>query len=215
MLFMFSGMHELLAPLLYVLHVDIMHLSHVKHLYGDLFDDRFEDLSFQEINRSLSKNFEVRKSLPIFGKTVMKVEDEDKSVDSISSRDSSCTESSLGKLGSSDNLDTDFMSIILSSDAYGVEGELGALLSTRFLEHDAYCMYDALLSGGGGAVAMADYFTNTPAAGSVAGLPPVIEASGDLYKLLAFADISLYSHLVDLGVEPQYFALRWLRVLFG
>lgn len=202
MLFMFSGMHELLAPLLYVLHVDIMHLSHVKHLYGDLFDDRFEDLSFQEINRSLSKNFEVRKSLPIFGKTVMKVEDEDKSVDSFSSRDSSCTESSLGKLGSSDNLDTDFMSIILSSDAYGVEGELGALLSTRFLEHDAYCMYDALLSGGGGAVAMADYFTNTPVAGSVVGLPPVIEASGDLYKLLAFADISLYSHLVDLGVEP-------------
>lgn len=27
-------------------------------------------------------------------------------------------------------------------------------------------------------------------------------------------DSSLHSHLVELGVEPQYFALRWLRVLF-
>jgi TBC1 domain family member 5 len=33
--------------------------------------------------------------------------------------------------------------------------------------------------------------------------------------LLSIVDSSLYSHLVELGVEPQYFALRWLRVLFG
>ncbi|KAH9308542.1 hypothetical protein KI387_036453, partial [Taxus chinensis] len=210
-----QGMHELLAPLLYVLHVDVVHLSQVKRLYGELFDDRFEDLSYLENNPSLSKNFQKQKNISIFDRTVMKVEDEDKAMDGILILDGLCSESNLGKLGTSEDLDTDIMSIILSNDAYGVEGELGALSSARFMEHDAYCMFDALLSGEGGAVSMADYFINIPAVSSVAELPPVIEASADLYNLLAVADFSLYSHLVQLGVEPQYFALRWLRVLFG
>uniref|UniRef100_A0A0D6QVQ7 Rab-GAP TBC domain-containing protein n=1 Tax=Araucaria cunninghamii TaxID=56994 RepID=A0A0D6QVQ7_ARACU len=201
-----QGMHELLAPLLYVLHVDVMHLSQVKHLYEDLFDDRFEDLSFQKSNSNFSENLEKQKKNKfVYGRTLTKAEDEDKALDGSSSIDS------VG----SDELDTDVMSVILSSDAYGAEGELGALLSARFMEHDAYCMFDALLSGQGGAVAMADYFMNSPPIGSLAGLPPVLEASVDLYNLLSVADFSLYSHLVELGVEPQYFALRWLRVLFS
>lgn len=207
-----QGMHELLAPLMYVLNVDVMHLSQMKHLYGDLFNDRFEDLTFQESNLSPRANL---KKASIFSKNVMKVEDEVKSVSSVSSVENPSCEANLGKLRGSDELDADVMSIFLGSDAYGAEGELGALLSARFMEHDAYCMFDALLSGQGGAVAMADYFINSPAVGSLAGLPPVIEASSDLYNLLAVADFSLYSHLVELGVEPQYFALRWLRVLFG
>lgn len=210
-----QGMHELLAPLMYVLNVDVVHLSQVKHLYGDLFNDRFEDLTFQESNLSPRENLENLKKNSIFSKNVMKVDDEVKSVSSVSSVENPSCEANLGKLRGSDELDADVMSIFLGSDAYGAEGELGALLSARFMEHDAYCMFDALLSGQGGAVAMADYFINSPAVGSLAGLPPVIEASSDLYNLLAVADFSLYSHLVELGVEPQYFALRWLRVLFG
>lgn len=207
-----QGMHELLAPLMYVLNVDVMLLSQVKHLYGDLFNDRFEDLTFQESSLSPRENL---KKASTFSKNVMKVEDEFKSVVSVSSVENPSCEANLGRLRSSDELDADVMSIFLGSDAYGAEGELGGLLSARFMEHDAYCMFDALLSGQGGALAMADYFINSPAVGSLAGLPPVIEASSDLYNLLAVADFSLYSHLVELGVEPQYFALRWLRVLFG
>ncbi|XAR63739.1 hypothetical protein NMG60_11023785 [Bertholletia excelsa] len=99
-------------------------------------------------------------------------------------------------------------------DAYGAEGELGIVLSEKFMEHDAYCMFDALMSGLGGAVSMAEFFSS-PLVGSSTGLPPVIEASSAVYHLLSIVDASLHSHLVALGVEPQYFALRWLRVLFG
>ena len=104
---------------------------------------------------------------------------------------------------------------MLGSDSYGAEGELGALLSRRFLEHDAYGMFDALLSGNGGAVIMADYFLTSTGLYSPVGQPPVLEASASLYRLLATVDVNLYAHLVGLGVEPQFFALRWLRLLFG
>ncbi|RYR13742.1 hypothetical protein Ahy_B04g070574 isoform A [Arachis hypogaea] len=112
-------------------------------------------------------------------------------------------------------LQVDVQTIVLLSDAYGAEGELGIVLSEKFMEHDAYCMFDALMSGVRGSVAMADFFSSFPVAGSQTGLPPVIEASTALYHLLCLVDSSLYSHLLDLGVEPQYFSLRWLRVLFG
>ncbi|CBI40105.3 unnamed protein product, partial [Vitis vinifera] len=112
-------------------------------------------------------------------------------------------------------LHVDIQTIVLLSDAYGAEGELGIVLSEKFMEHDAYCMFDALMSGARGAVAMADFFSPSPIGGSHTGLPPVIEASSALYHLLSIVDSSLHSHLVELGVEPQYFALRWLRVLFG
>lgn len=105
--------------------------------------------------------------------------------------------------------------MVLGSDSYGVEGELGALLSRRFLEHDAYGMFDALLSGNGGAVIMADYFLTSTGLYSPVGQPPVLEASASLYRLLVAVDENLYAHLVGLGVEPQFFALRWLRLLFG
>ncbi|KAL2503211.1 Ypt/Rab-GAP domain of gyp1p superfamily protein [Forsythia ovata] len=70
----------------------------------------------------------------------------------------------------------------------GQKEKLGIVLSEKFMEHDAYSMFDALMSGAGGAVAMADFFS-TPFGSSHTCVPPC--------------------------VEPQYFALRWLRVLFG
>ncbi|KAG8485676.1 hypothetical protein CXB51_019013 [Gossypium anomalum] len=119
------------------------------------------------------------------------------------------------KARSLDELDPEIQTIVLLSDTYGAEGELGIVLSEKFTEHDAYCMFEALMSGAHGSVAMADFFSPIPAAQSQSGLPPVIEASAALYHLLSIVDSSLHSHLVELGVEPQYFALRWLRVLFG
>ncbi|KAK4391979.1 TBC1 domain family member 5 [Sesamum angolense] len=83
------------------------------------------------------------------------------------------------------------------------------------MEHDAYAMFDALMSGAGGVVAMAEFFSPSPYGSSHTGLTPVIEASAAMYHLLSVVDSSLHTHLVELGVEPQYFSLRWLRVLFG
>ncbi|KAK6235839.1 Rab-GAP-TBC domain - like 10 [Theobroma cacao] len=189
-----QGMHELLAPLLYVLHVDVERLSEVRKLYEDHFIDKFDGLSFEE--NDVTYNFDFKKFL-------------DSMEDEIGSHSNS------KKVKSLDELDPEIQTIVLLSDAYGAEGELGIVLSEKFMEHDAYCMFDALMSGAHGAVAMADFFSPSPAAESHSSLPPIIEASAALYHLLSIVDSSLHSHLVELGVEPQYFALRWLRVLFG
>ncbi|CAL5184554.1 unnamed protein product [Lathyrus oleraceus] len=164
-----QGMHELMAPLLYVLQVDLERLSEVRKLYEDHFTDRFDVLLCQE--NDLNYSFDFRKS-------------PDMMEDEIGSHGNTM------KAGSLDELEPEIQSIVLLSDTYGAEGANGS-------------------------VAMADFFTSSPVASSHTGLPPVIEASMALYHLLSLADSSLHNHLLDLGVEPQYFYLRWLRVLFG
>ncbi|KAL1217459.1 hypothetical protein V5N11_004634 [Cardamine amara subsp. amara] len=199
-----QGMHELLAPLLYVLQVDVQYLTEVRSNYEDQFIDLFDELAFQERD-SGAYDFDIKKVLddsmeeegdengPPFGSTKKK------------------------KPKRFDELDTETQTAVLLSDAYGAEGELGIVLSDKFMEHDAYTMFDALMYGGSslGSVSVANFFVYSAPNDSVTGLPPVIEASAALYHLLSLVDASLHSHLVELGVEPQYFALRWLRVLFG
>lgn len=187
-------MHELLAPLLYVLHVDVERLSQVRNEHEDHFTDKFDGLSFHE--NDLTYNFDFKKFL-------------DSMEDEIGSHGNSV------KVRSVDELDPEIQTIVQLSDAYGAEGELGIVLSEKFMEHDAYCMFDALMVGSQGSVSMADFFAHSHADGSLTCLLPVIEASSAMYHLLSVADSSLHSHLVELGVEPQYFGLRWLRVLFG
>ncbi|KAF5725949.1 TBC1 domain family member 5-like [Tripterygium wilfordii] len=189
-----QGMHELLAPLLYVLQVDTERLSEVRKLYEDHFTDKFDGLSSHE--KDLIYNFDSKKL-----------------VDSIGDENNS--HGNAMTVGSLDDLDPEIRTIVMLSDAYGAEGELGIVLSEKFIEHDAYCMFDSLMSGAHGSIAMADFFAPAPTGGSHSGLPPVIEASAALYHLLSIVDSSLHSHLLELGVEPQYFSLRWLRVLFG
>ncbi|XP_068642544.1 uncharacterized protein [Aristolochia californica] len=192
-----QGMHELLAPLLYVLHIDVQRLSELRDQYEDFFSDKFDSVCETDFHYS-------RASSPVSSKWASRNDYED-----------DFQEGGV-KLGCNlDKLDTFIQTIVLLNDAYGSEGELGILLSERFMEHDAYCMFDALMSGACGVVAMADYFSQSPASGPMTGLPPVIEASSALYHLLYVVASCLHSHLVELGVEPQYFSLRWLRVLFG
>ncbi|CAI9766442.1 unnamed protein product [Fraxinus pennsylvanica] len=189
-----QGMHELLAPMLYVLHVDVKRLSEVRKLYEDHFIDKFDGFSFHENDLTYKFDFKM------FSDSV---------------EDGNGLGKGSVKFSSLNELDPKIQTIVLLSDAYGAEGELGIVLSKKFMEHDAYSMFDALMSGAGGAVAMADFFSPSPFGNSHNGFPPVIEASAALYHLLSIVDSSLHGHLVELGVEPQYFALRWLRVLFG
>ncbi|CAL9196053.1 unnamed protein product [Musa hybrid cultivar] len=179
-------MHELLTPLVYVLLVDLDHLSQVQKAYESHFSE-FDEMSFSELNQVSDNRF--RRSIS----GGMEIEKEG-------------NQNGIAKVHSIDELDPDTKEILLLSDSYGAEGELGVLLSERFLEHDAYSMFDSLMNGARGVVAMADLFSSSPV---------VFEVSSSFYYLLSMVDSSLYSHLVELGVEPQYFALRWLRVLFG
>ncbi|KAJ9550840.1 hypothetical protein OSB04_014885, partial [Centaurea solstitialis] len=187
-------MHELLAPLLFVLQADVERLSAVRKLYKHYFTDNFDGLPFHETDSAYMSNLK---------QISQHIED-----------DSGIEENGV-TVNNLDELDPKIRTIISFSDAYGAEGELGIVLSERFMEHDAYCMFDALMNGAGGVVAMANFFSPSPLNGPQNGMPPVIEASSVLYHLLAVVDTSLYDHLVELGVEPQYFALRWLRVLYG
>ncbi|CAL0304757.1 unnamed protein product [Lupinus luteus] len=186
-----QGMHELIAPLVYVLQVDLERLSEVRKLYEDLFLDRLDGLLCQR--NDLCYSFDLRKSQDLEGETG--------------------SHGNSMKVNSLDELDPEIQTIVLLSDAYGAEGELGIVLSEKFVEHDAYCMFDALMCHG--SVATTDFFSSSPIAGSLSGLSPVIEASTAIYHFLSLVDSSLHSHLLDLGVEPQYFSLRWLRILFG
>ncbi|XP_040950640.1 uncharacterized protein [Gossypium hirsutum] len=113
-----QGMHELLAPLLYVLHVDVERLLEVRKLYEDLFIDKFDGFSFEE--NGVAYNFD-------FKKFADSVEDE------IESQGNSKQVMSLYEL------DPELQAVVLLSDAYGAEGELGIVLSEKFMEHDAYC----------------------------------------------------------------------------
>ncbi|KAG2607750.1 hypothetical protein PVAP13_4NG270700 [Panicum virgatum] len=180
-----QGMHELLAPLLYVLHADVQHFKQVRDLHEELLDDDFDGQTFPDrskLNRSDRKN-------NVEGRT--------------------------SKIRSLADLDPDTRDLFLINDAYGAEGELGIILSEKFMEHDVYSMFENLMNGAQGVVAITDFYSLSPAPESSTGLTPVREASSAIYHLLASVDSSLHSHLVELGVEPQYFALRWLRVLFG
>ncbi|MCD9561543.1 hypothetical protein HAX54_020709 [Datura stramonium] len=159
-----QGMHELLAPLLYVLQADIEQLSEVRNLYEDHFADKFDGFTFHENDFTYKFDFQ---------KFSESEEDENRS------------ERSPLKITSLNELDPKIQHIVLLSDAYGTE------------------------------VAMAQFFSHLPYGTPHTGFPPVIEASAALYHLLSLIDSSVHSHLVELGVEPQYFALRWLRVLFG
>ncbi|XP_074273722.1 uncharacterized protein LOC141597243 [Silene latifolia] len=186
-----QGMHELLAPLIYVLHADIQRLSEIRKLHEDHFVDKFDD---DLLNESLGYNFNISS----------------KFLEDNNGFQEKSKEHSISTV-----LDANLQNIVSLSDPYGADGELGIVLSEKFMEHDAYSMFDALMNGSGGAVAMAEFFSHSPPSATQTGLPPVIEASLSLYNLLSIVDPSLYSHLIELGVEPQYFALRWLRVLFG
>nr|CAB3471075.1 unnamed protein product [Digitaria exilis] len=180
-----QGMHELLAPLLYVLHADVQHFKQVRDLHEELLDDDFDGKTFPDrskLNRSDRKNN---------------------------------VECKTAKIRSLADLDPDTKDLFLINDAYGAEGELGIILSEKFMEHDAYSMFENLMNGAEGVVAITDFYSLSPAPESSTGLTPIREASSAIYHLLASVDSSLHSHLVELGVEPQYFALRWLRVLFG
>lgn len=203
-----QGMHEVLAPLVYVLHVDVTHLARVRQGYEDPFEDRFgtpveKSFSFYKEGRQAAPSISARSTLRISNESMLTGQED--WIQRVHPEDLALVEA--------DDFGFNLKTMVLGSDSYGAEGELGALLSRRFVEHDAYCMFDALMRGQGGVVVLADYFSAANEGGT--GLSPVLEASADMYHSLAAVDMPLYIHLVGLGVEPQFFALRWLRVLFG
>lgn len=203
-----QGMHELLAPLLYVLHCDVIYLSEAKQRYEDVFDDRFEEPFCLELRTHEDGGKQRSKGL-IYSKTITTLEDSRSLVD-IGSLERIAGKKKCASL-QADEWNYGLRILVMGNDTYGAEGELGVLFSGRFVEHDAFFMFNALMCGKSGGVNMADYYLPP----NSTGVSPALEASTFLYKVLAIVDLPLHSHVKGLGVEPQFFALRWIRVLFG
>lgn len=60
---------------------------------------------------------------------------------------------------------------------------------------------------------IAFYEDNTGGTGH--GATGAVAAANRVYALLETADPQIHEHLLAMGVEPQLFLLRWLRLLFG
>lgn len=113
---------------------------------------------------------------------------------------------------------------------------LHVVTSSAFIEHDSYCLFDKLME------TMRDWFESKPQVyrkppTSISSLVDKQSASRDLFdvdeteqsteslivelgkkvqdQLLRERDHALYEHLTRLGVEPQLYTLRWVRLLFS
>ncbi|EPQ28651.1 uncharacterized protein PFL1_03954 [Pseudozyma flocculosa PF-1] len=127
----------------------------------------------------------------------------------------------LGSSGGSARLDEDVMQ---------------AVLGERWIEHDVYTLFCALMQR---AKSWFEWRTPQPAEpaqprsavprtmswGSLTGLPqpstaaanpttPIVAKCERIRQLLHTTDPSLAQHLDALAIEPQLFALRWIRLIF-
>jgi len=100
--------------------------------------------------------------------------------------------------------------------------ELRVILDPKFIEHDSYSLFSALM------VNAEEFFVQSkvPIAPSGAAqspqeqhqehLTPVVTRCRKIHHLLLKQkDPMLYEHLVECHIEPQLYAMRWLRLLFG
>ena len=90
-------------------------------------------------------------------------------------------------------------------------------LSASYVEHDAYAMFAALMGAdsppnGRGKIRLASFFEDPEGPGKLSG---VQMACDRVYVRLQKVDPALRTHLDKVGIEPQLFLLRWLRVLFS
>jgi TBC1 domain family protein 5 len=82
------------------------------------------------------------------------------------------------------------------------------LCDARYIEHDAFALFTALLESTDGPRALIFYADLEASAGL-----PVYDGAR-VFALLEHADPALAAHLDAMGVAPQLFLLRWLRLLF-
>ena len=90
-------------------------------------------------------------------------------------------------------------------------------LSASHVEHDAYAMFAALMGadrddGCRRRIRMASFFEDPPGKGAKSGVQTTCDR---VYARLEKIDPALRRHLDEVGIEPQLFLLRWLRVLFS
>ncbi|KAN0061783.1 hypothetical protein ACQY0O_005776 [Thecaphora frezii] len=121
----------------------------------------------------------------------------------------------------------------IPSGATTEDDVMQTVLGERWVEHDVFTMFCVLMLG-----AKSWFEWKTPAAAAAASPPlprtvsrgsfgsmqpppppatpptPIVAKCERIRELLHTADPSLAQHLDSLGIEPQLFALRWIRLIF-
>ncbi|KAL7335731.1 hypothetical protein PS15p_201161 [Mucor circinelloides] len=106
------------------------------------------------------------------------------------------------------------------------------VLDSAFVEHDAYILFDKLMTFGkswyefneevpnrkpASSPAKSDILSNNiPKPTDSARLNPVVMTCHRIHhQYLRTVDPLLYRHLESFGIEPQLYGIRWVRLLFG
>lgn len=96
----------------------------------------------------------------------------------------------------------------------------GLVLSREHISHDSYALFASVMRG---AKVLYDFVPSVPqpvdrnAQGSATTLvQPIVAIANRVHdKLLRTIDMDLWQKMESLRIEPQIFAIRWLRLLFG
>ena len=98
---------------------------------------------------------------------------------------------------------------------------LRTMLDEKYVEHDAYTLFNSLMLGAKPwyewkvpEQASPQPSSASPSSGNVISAAPIVRKCEDVFDLLRQIDPALASHLTELGIEPQLYALRWIRLLF-
>ncbi|CAO3640253.1 unnamed protein product [Mucor hiemalis] len=108
---------------------------------------------------------------------------------------------------------------------------LTQVLDSAFVEHDAYTLFDRLMTYGKSWYEFNDdvpsrqkqsnsksdiMSSNVPKPTDSARLNPVVMICHRIHhQYLRTVDPILYKHLENFGIEPQLYGIRWIRLLFG
>lgn len=103
----------------------------------------------------------------------------------------------------------------LTRSSNGQSDAAGDVLDERYVEHDAYGMFDALMTK------TEDFYqwqageTASTSSGTAPPYqPPILQRCASVSSSLKRCDPLLATHLFSLGIESQLYLLRWMRLLF-
>ena len=97
------------------------------------------------------------------------------------------------------------------------------VLSRQHIEHDAYALFNVLLTN---MLGWYDPAMSVPASigtpnGQVAGsstggmVQPIVAKCARIHDLLRKVDLELWRRMEELKIEPQIWGIKWLRLLFS
>lgn len=90
---------------------------------------------------------------------------------------------------------------------------LKEILDRRFMEHDVYALFEAIMSTGSSFFEPAIQVAGS--LGQDTDSKMIIREKRIFYELLPQIDPELATHLQKIDVIPQIFLMRWVRLLFG